>query len=80
MRLTLHAPTPRNGQTYSKKVFDKFFECVWPFCGIGTYRVNSTCQGPHSTLSLLFLHGKSKRAEVGAVKQIYPAMFLESLK
>ena len=35
--------TPQNGQTHSNNspaVADELFECVWPFCGIGTSRVN----------------------------------------
>ena len=33
------APTPKNGQAPSSNllaVADELFECVWPFCGIGT--------------------------------------------
>ena len=36
-------PTPQNGQTHSNHASakaDKLFECVLPFCGVGTYRVN----------------------------------------
>ena len=37
--LTLRAPIPQNGRTHSNNssaVADKLFECVWPFCGVGT--------------------------------------------
>ena len=34
---------PQNGQTHSNKELsafaDELFECVWPFCGVGSYRV-----------------------------------------
>ena len=36
-------PIPQNGQTHlnnSLAIADELFECVWPFCGIGTSRVN----------------------------------------
>ena len=36
--LTLLAPTPQNGQTHSNNssaTANEFFECVWPFCGVG---------------------------------------------
>ena len=42
--LTLYTPTSQNGQKHSNNssaVADKFFECVWPFCGVGAYRVKS---------------------------------------
>ena len=35
-------PTPQNGQKRSNKssaFVDEFFECVWPFCGVGAQRV-----------------------------------------
>ena len=41
--LTLQAPTPRNGQTHTNNLSataDGSFECVWPFCGVGTLRFN----------------------------------------
>ena len=40
-RLTLQAPTPQNGQTHSNNssAIAIFFECVWPFCGVGAWRV-----------------------------------------
>ena len=41
--LALQASTPRNGQTRSNKLSPtavKLFECVWPFCGVGTLRFN----------------------------------------
>ena len=37
--LTLYVPTPQNGQTHSNNLSafaDALFECVWPFCGVGT--------------------------------------------
>ena len=37
--LTLYTPTLQNGQTHSNNssvVADEMFECVWPFCEIGT--------------------------------------------
>ena len=39
---TLSTPTPQNGQTQSNKlsaVTDELFECVWPFCGVGAWRI-----------------------------------------
>ena len=42
--LTLQAPTPQNGQTHSNKssaTADDLFECVWPFCRVGAYRVKN---------------------------------------
>ena len=36
--LTLQVPTPQNVKTHpnNSSVFaDKFFEYVWPFCGVG---------------------------------------------
>ena len=27
-------------QTIRRQFTDELFECVWPFCGIGAYRVN----------------------------------------
>ena len=39
VNLTLETPTLQNGQTHSNNsstVAEKLFECVWPFCGIGT--------------------------------------------
>ena len=41
-------PTPQNGQTHSNNssaLADKLFECVWPFCGVGTLRVNCNIRG-----------------------------------
>ena len=35
---TLYAPTPQNGQIHSNNSYataDEWFECVWPFCGVG---------------------------------------------
>ena len=35
--LTLHVPTPQNGQTHlnnSSAVADELFKCVWPFCRV----------------------------------------------
>ena len=29
-------------QTIRRQFADKLFECVWPFCGVGVYRVNNT--------------------------------------
>ena len=40
--LTLSAPTPQNGQTHSNNssvTANEFFERVWPFCGVGAWRV-----------------------------------------
>ena len=37
-------PTLQNGQTHlnnSSATADELFKCVWPFCGVGTWRVNS---------------------------------------
>ena len=37
--LTYSAPTPQSGQTHSNNssaVVDELFECVWPFCVVGT--------------------------------------------
>ena len=37
--LTYSAPTPQNGETHSNNssaVADELFECVWPFCVVGT--------------------------------------------
>ena len=42
LSLTLSAPIPQNGQTHpnnSSAFADELFECVWPFCGVGSYRV-----------------------------------------
>ena len=39
LQLTLKVPTPQNGQTHSNNLSaraDELFECVWPFCGVGT--------------------------------------------
>ena len=44
------APTPLNGQTYSNnssRTADELFECVWPFYGIGTKRVECICEINH---------------------------------
>ena len=30
----------KNTQTIRRQIADEFFECVWPFCDIGTLRVN----------------------------------------
>ena len=43
--LALEAPTPQKGQTHSNDsstVVDELFECVWPFCGVGAWRVKAT--------------------------------------
>ena len=43
--LTLKTPIPQNGQTHSNNssaVTNELFECVWPFCGIGSWRVKIT--------------------------------------
>ena len=40
--LTLYVLIPQNGQTYSNNSFavaHKLFECVWPFCVFGVWRV-----------------------------------------
>ena len=36
--LNLQAPTPQDDQTHSNNSItaDKFFECVWSFCEVGT--------------------------------------------
>ena len=42
--LTLWAPTPQNGQTYSNNssaLADELFGCVWLFCKICAWRVNT---------------------------------------
>ena len=42
MKLTLQAPTLQNVQTHLNNLSaftDKFFQFVWPFCGVGTYMV-----------------------------------------
>ena len=62
--LALYAPDPQNDQMHSNNlstVVDELFECVWPFCGVGAWRVsfcgpttiawpttmaNKTCKGP----------------------------------
>ena len=36
-------------QTIHRQFADELFECVWPFCGIGAYRVNS-----HIVVSVYF--------------------------
>ena len=36
-------PIPQNGQKHSSNwsaVADELFECIWPVCGVGGYRVN----------------------------------------
>ena len=41
--LTFLAPISQNGQTHSNNlpaICQWIIECVWPFCGIGAYRVN----------------------------------------
>ena len=30
----------KHTQTIRRQIAYKLFECVWPFCGIGAYRVN----------------------------------------
>ena len=30
----------KHTQTIRRQIADKLFECVWPFCGIGAWRVN----------------------------------------
>ena len=30
----------KHTQTIRREIADKLFECVWPFCWIGTLRVN----------------------------------------
>ena len=42
--LTHQAPTPQNGQTHSNNssaTADDLFECIWPFCMVGAYRVKN---------------------------------------
>ena len=42
--VTLKAPTQQNGQTHlndSLATADELFECVWPFCGVGTKTVGN---------------------------------------
>ena len=37
-------PSPQNGQTHSNNslaIADKLFECVWLFCGVGAWSINS---------------------------------------
>ena len=39
------SPTPQNGQTHSNnslKQSDELFECVWPFCVVGAWRVSDS--------------------------------------
>ena len=30
----------KHTQTIRRQIGDELFECIWPFCGIGAYRVN----------------------------------------
>ena len=39
LSLTLYSSISQNGQTHSNNssaISNELFECVWPFCGIGT--------------------------------------------
>ena len=41
-------PIPQNGQTHSNNspaFGDELFECVWPFCGVGAWKVNGNSEG-----------------------------------
>ena len=47
--LILQAPTPQNSQTHSNNlsaIANELLECVWPFCGLGIYRVNCLITDP----------------------------------
>ena len=33
--------TVKHTQTIRRQITDELFEYVWPFCGVGTYRVNN---------------------------------------
>ena len=64
--LTLKAPTPQNGQRHSNNslaVADEYFECVWLFYGVSTYRFNhfflsTTTYIQHNFCDNLILGGK----------------------
>ena len=48
--LTLKALIPQNGQTHSNNSStkaDELFECVWPFCKVGCWRVNAVSLDDH---------------------------------
>ena len=30
----------KHTQAIRREIVDELFECVWPFCGVGAYRVN----------------------------------------
>ena len=34
----------KHTQTIPGQIADELFECVWPFCGIGAYRVKDSCK------------------------------------
>ena len=60
MLLTLLAPTLRNGQTHSynlSAIAGELFECVWPFCGVGAYRVKfSLIQHPDLLYGQIYIN------------------------
>ena len=53
----LNPPTPQNGQTHSNNlsavVTNELFEYVWPFCWVGTEKVNSIVAHNFSKMDLL---------------------------
>ena len=42
--LTVYKPSQQNGQTHSNNSLafaDELFDCVWPFCGVGSLSVKN---------------------------------------
>ena len=85
--LTLSTPNLQNGQTHSKicrEIADKLFECVWPFCGIGAYRVKmfikrKTREGKAYAYRMFYLFKSNNEITRPTCEQYVTDVVLESL-
>ena len=52
----------------SSAVADELFECVWPFCGVGAYRVNHSVPGNNKRSHIFKLAAKNIGSPAGITK------------
>ena len=43
----------KHTETNRLRIADELFECVWPFCGVGAYRINSCLLYFHAPIRIL---------------------------
>ena len=48
----------KHSQTICRLTADELFECVWPFCGVGTYRANAKTFSSSISVWWKFYYGR----------------------